>query len=132
MAGLSRDTKALVMAALKAALPDVQVVSSVPYVNGYPPDPLVLVLATGGQGQHQRVLSTGQVTIDSFAPTTGQAMRLALRVDAAVNALVAGHDWPVTRVTGSAPSESPDPTITAARATAARATATYQITTRNP
>lgn len=126
MAGTSRDTKALVMAALKAALPDVQVVSSVPYANGDPPVPLVLVLATGGQGQHHRVLSTGQVTIDSFAPTTGQAMRLALRVDAAVNALVAGHDWPVTKITGSAPSESPDPTITAARATA-----TYQITTRN-
>lgn len=127
MAGLSRDTKALVMAALKAALPDVQVVSSVPFANGDPPDPLVLVLATGGQGQHQRVLSTGQVTIDSFAPTTGQAMRLALRVDSAINALVAGNDHPVTRVMGNAPSESPDPTITAARATA-----TYQITTRNP
>lgn len=126
MAGTSRDTKALVMAALAAALPDVQVVSSVPYETGDPPDPLVLVIATGGQGQHHRVLSTGQVTIDSFAPTTGQAMRLALRVDAAVNALVAGHDWPVTKVTGNAPSESPDPTITAARATA-----TYQITTRN-
>ena len=127
MAGTSRDTKVLVMAALAAALPGVQVVSTVPYANGDPPDPLVLVIATGGQGQHQRVLSTGQVTIDSFAPTTGQAMRLALRVDAAVNALVAGHDWPVTKVTGNAPSESPDPTITAARATA-----TYQITTRNP
>lgn len=126
MAGTSRDTKALVMAALAAALPDVQVMSSVPYANGDPPDPLVLVIATGGQGQHQRVLSTGQVTIDSFAPTTGQAMRLALRVDAAINALVAGHDHPVTKVTGNAPAESPDPTITAARATA-----TYQITTRN-
>ena len=44
MAGTSRDTKALVMAALKAALPDVQVVSSVPYANGDPPEPLVLVL----------------------------------------------------------------------------------------
>ena len=126
MAGTSRDTKALVMAALAAALPDVQVVSTVPYANGDPPGPLVLVIATGGQGQHQRVLSTGQVTIDSFAPTTGQAMRLALRVDAAINALVAGHDHPVTKVTGNAPAESPDPTITAARATA-----TYQITTRN-
>ena len=126
MAGASRDTKALVMAALKGALPDVQVVSSVPYANGDPPEPLVLVIATGGQGQHHRVLSTGQVTIDSFAPTTGQAMRLALRVDAAINALVAGHDWPVTKVTGNAPSESPDPTIAAARSTA-----TYQITTRN-
>lgn len=114
------------MAALKAALPDVQVASTVPYANGDPPDPLVLVIATGGQGQHHRVLSTGQVTIDSFAPTTGQAMRLALRVDAAINALVAGHDHPVTKVTGNAPAESPDPTITAARATA-----TYQITTRN-
>lgn len=126
MAGTSQDTKALVMAALAAALPGVQVVSTVPYANGDPPDPLVLVIATGGQGQHQRVLSTGQVTIDSFAPTTGQAMRLALRVDAAINALVAGHDHPVTKVTGNAPAESPDPTITAARATA-----TYQITTRN-
>lgn len=126
MAGTSRDTKALVMAALKSDLTDVQVVSSVPYANGDPPGPLVLVIATGGQGQHQRVLSTGQVTIDSFAPTTGQAMSLALRVDAAINALVAGHDWPVTKVTGNAPAESPDPTITAARATA-----TYQITTRN-
>lgn len=127
MAGTSRDTKALVMAALKAALTDVQVVSTVPFESGAPPGPLVLVIATGGQGQHQRVLSTGQVTIDSFAPTTGQAMSLALRVDAAMNALVAGHDWPVTKVTGNAPAESPDPTITAARATA-----TYQITTRNP
>lgn len=127
MAGTSRDTKALVMAALTAALTDVQVVSTVPFESGDPPGPLVLVIATGGQGQHQRVLSTGQVTIDSFAPTTGQAMRLALRVDAAINALVAGHDHPVTKVTGNAPSESPDPTITAARATA-----TYQITTRNP
>lgn len=126
MAGTSRDTKALVLAALKAALSDVQVVSTVPYEDGDPPGLLVLVIATGGQGQHQRVLSTGQVTIDSFAPTTGQAMSLALRVDAAINALVAGHDWPVTRVTGNAPAESPDPTITAARATA-----TYQITTRN-
>lgn len=126
MAGTSRDTKALVMAALAAALPDVQVVSSIPYANGDPPGPLVLVIATGGQGQHHRVLSTGQVTIDSFAPTTGQAMRLALRVDAVINALTAGHDHPVTRVTGNAPAESPDPTITAARATA-----TYQITTRN-
>lgn len=126
MTGMSRDTKALVMAALKSDLTDVQVVSSVPYANGDPPGPLVLVIATGGQGQHQRVLSTGQVTIDSFAPTTGQAMSLALRVDAAINALVAGHDWPVTKVTGNAPAESPDPTITAARATA-----TYQITTRN-
>lgn len=127
MAGTSRDTKALVMAALKAALSDTQVVSTVPFESGDPPGPLVLVIATGGQGQHHRVLSTGQVTIDSFAPTTGQAMRLALRVDAAINALVAGHDWPVTKVTGNAPAESPDPTITAARATA-----TYQITTRNP
>ena len=126
MAGTSRDTKALVMSALRAALPDVQVVSTVPYEDGDPPGLLVLVIATGGQGQHQRVLSTGQVTIDSFAPTTGQAMSLALRVDAAINALVAGHDWPVTKVTGNAPAESPDPTITAARATA-----TYQITTRN-
>lgn len=127
MAGESRDTKALVMAALKTALPDVQVVSTVPYANGDPPDPLVLVIATGGQGQHHRVLSTGQVTIDSFAPTTGQAHCLALRVDSAINALTAGHEYPVTRVTGNAPAESPDPTITAARATA-----TYQITTRNP
>ena len=126
MAGTSRDTKALVMAALAAALPDVQVASTVPYENGDPPGPLVLVIATGGQGQHHRVLSTGQVTIDSFAPTTGQAMSLALRVDAVINALTAGHDYPVTRVTGNAPAESPDPTITAARATA-----TYQITTRN-
>ena len=127
MAGTSRDTKALVLAALTAALTDVQVVSTIPFESGDPPGPLVLVIATGGQGQHQRVLSTGQVTIDSFAPTTGQAMRLALRVDAAINALVAGHDHPVTKVTGSALAESPDPTITAARATA-----TYQITTRNP
>ena len=127
MAGTSRDTKALIMAALKAALLDVQVVSTVPYANGDPPDPLVLVIATGGQGQHQRVLSTGQVTIDSFAPTTGQAMRLALRVDAAINALTAGSGSPVRKVTGNAPAESPDPTITAARASA-----TYQITTRNP
>lgn len=126
MAGRSRDTKAMVMAALTTALPDVQVVSTVPYADGDPPGPMVLVIATGGQGQHHRVLSTGQVTIDSFAPTIGRAMSLALRVDATVNALTAGHHYPVTRVTGNAPAESPDPTITAARVSA-----TYQITTRN-
>lgn len=126
MASRSRDTKAMVMAALTTALPDVQVVSTVPYADGDPPGPMVLVIATGGQGQHHRVLFTGQVTIDSFAPTMGQAMSLALRVDATVNALTAGHQYPVTRVTGNAPAESPDPTITAARVSA-----TYQITTRN-
>lgn len=125
MAGRSRDTKTMVMAALKTALPDVQVVSTVPYADGDPPGPMVLVIATGGQGQHHRVLSTGQVTIDSFAPTMGQAMSLALRVDAVINALVAGHDYPVMKVTGNAPAESPDPTISAARTSA-----TYQITTR--
>ena len=71
MAGTSRDTKALVMAALKAALPDVQSRPASPYANGDPPDPLVLVIATGGQASDQRVLSTGQVTIDSFAPHYG-------------------------------------------------------------
>ena len=126
MAGRSRDTKAMVMAALKTALPDVQVVSTVPYADGDPPGPMVLVIATGGQGQHHRVLSTGQVTLDSLAPPMGRAMSLALRVDATVNALTAGHQYPVTRVTGNAPAESPDPTITAARVSA-----TYQITTRN-
>lgn len=126
MAGRSRDTKAMVMAALKTALLDAQVVSTVPYADGDPPGPMVLVIATGGQGQHRRVLYTGQVTIDSFAPTMGQAMSLALRVDATINALTAGHQYPVTRVTGNAPAESPDPTITAARVSA-----TYQITTRN-
>lgn len=126
MAGTAHDTKALVIGALRAALADVQVVSTVPYADGDPPGPMVLVIATGGQGQHSRVLSTGQVTIDSFAPTMGGAMELALRVDATINALTASRDYPVTRVTGNAPAESPDPTITAARATA-----TYQITTRN-
>ena len=126
MAGTAHDTKALVIGALRAALAGVQVVSTVPYADGDPPGPMVLVIATGGQGQHRRVLSTGQVTIDSFAPTMGGAMELALRVDATINALPASHDYPVTRVTGNAPAESPDPTITAARATA-----TYQITTRN-
>ena len=132
MAGTSRDTKALVLAALAAALPGVQVVSSVPYANGDPPDPLVLVIATGGQGQHQRVLSTGQVTIDSFAPTTGQAMRLALRVDAAINALVAGHDWPVTKVTGNAPSESDDDSLYLGPYDAALATKIQGLTTAVP
>lgn len=126
MAGTAHDTKALVIGALRAALADVQVVSTIPYADGAPPGPLVLVIATGGQGQHHRVLSTGQVTIDSFAPTMGGAMELAMRVDTTINSLTASHDYPVTRVTGNAPAESPDPTITAARATA-----TYQITTRN-
>lgn len=125
MAGTAHDTKALVIDALRAALAGVQVVSTVPYTDGNPPGQMVLVIATGGQGQHHRVLSTGQVTIDSFAPTMGQAMSLALRVDAVINALVAGHDYPVTKVTGNAPAESPDPTISAARTSA-----TYQITTR--
>ena len=126
MAGTAHDTKALVIGALRAALADVQVVSTVPYADGAPLGPLVLVIATGGQGQHHRVLSTGQVTIDSFAPTMGGAMELAMRVDTTINSLTADHDYPVTRVTGNAPAESPDPTTAAARATA-----TYQITTRN-
>lgn len=120
------DTKALVMAALKAAIPDADIVSVRPDGDGAPPERGVIrIVATGGQGRHRRVLYTGQVTVNSYAATTGQAMRLALRADTAINALVKGDDYPVTRVTGNAPNESPDPDTAWPRVTA-----TYQITTR--
>ena len=120
------DTKALVMRALGQALGGVPVVSRRPDADGAPLGEVVLVIATGGAGRSRRVLHTGQVTIDCYGPTTGKAMALALRVDAAMRALTTSDQVPVTRVTGSAPAESPDPDTHAARTTA-----TYQVTTRN-
>ncbi|QHO91027.1 hypothetical protein CWT12_06445 [Actinomyces sp. 432] len=102
---------------------------SVPVVSTRPdnkdaPATFVRLLLTGGTGRHDRALHTTQLTIDSYAPTTAAAVELALAVDAAVHGAVAGLS-PVVRVSGTSPSESPDPDTTSARATA-----TYQITTR--
>ncbi|WP_168708052.1 hypothetical protein [Actinomyces procaprae] len=88
------------------------------------PATFVRVLLTGGTGRHDRALHTTQVTIDSYAPTTAAAVELALAVDSAVHGAVVGLA-PVVRVSGTSPAESPDPDTTSARATA-----TYQITTK--
>ena len=88
------------------------------------PKPYVLVLATGGQGRHDRILYTVQLTIDSYAPTSWWAGELARRVGDAIHALPEA-DCPVAVVRSPAPAELPDPDIDLRRYTA-----TYQITAK--
>lgn len=88
------------------------------------PKPYVLVLATGGSGQHGRVLYTAQLTIDSYAHTSWWAGELARRVGDAVHALPEA-DGPVAVVRSPAPAELPDPDTDMRRYTA-----TYQITAK--
>lgn len=84
----------------------------------------VRVTATGGDGRHSRVAYTVQLTIDSYAESTGRAARLAMDVDEAMHALPATPLPVTTPVTGTAPAESPDPDTAQARYTA-----TYQLPT---
>lgn len=88
------------------------------------PHPYVLVLATGGAGQHDRVLYTAQITIDSYAPTSWWAGELARRVGDAIHSLPEA-DGPIAVVSSPAPAELPDPDTDMRRYTA-----TYQITAK--
>lgn len=88
------------------------------------PHPYVLVLATGGAGQHDRVLYTAQITIDSYAPTSWWAGELAHRVGDAIHSLPEA-DGPIAVVSSPAPAELPDPDTDMRRYTA-----TYQITAK--
>ena len=119
------DVKALLLAHLPTAL-GVPVVSKRPDQKPTSPAPaeFVVVIGTGGAGRSQKVAQETQLTLDTYASTTGKAMALALRVDAAMYALVAS-DLPVSAVDGWTPSESPDPDTGQARMTA-----TYRLRTR--
>ncbi len=125
---------------MRLSLPDVKahLLTHLPTVVGAPviskrPDQsngvapaaeFVVVIGTGGAGRSQKVTQETQLTLDSYAATTGKAMALALRVDAAMYALVAS-DLPVTAVDGWTPTESPDPDTGQARMTA-----TYRLQSR--
>lgn len=88
------------------------------------PHPYVLVLATGGPGQHDRVLYTAQITIDCYAATSWWAGELARCVGDAVHALPSAPG-PVAVVQSPAPAELPDPDTDMRRYTA-----TYQVTAK--
>lgn len=116
------DVKLIVMDWLKTEL-DVPIVSTRPDHPGKPAR-FVRVIATGGQGRHDRVLQTSQVTIDSYAKTPARAMTLALRIDTAMHAAV-HRTGLISSVSGTSPAEFPDPDTAQARATT-----TYQVTVR--
>lgn len=116
------DVKAEVMNRLRAVLP-CPVVSKRPEGANTPPE-FVRVIATGGAGRLHVATAHVQLTIDSYAPTTGRAMKLGLDVDAAMNTLPK-TDAPVGAVTGTCPAEGVDDSTVAKRVTA-----TYQITVR--
>lgn len=116
------DVKLIVMDWLKTEL-DAPVVSTRPDQVGKP-SRFVRVIATGGQGRHDRVLQTSQVTIDSYAETPARAMTLALMVDTAMHAAVQRTGL-ISAVSGTSPAEFPDPDTGQARATT-----TYQVTVR--
>ena len=116
------DTKALVMDYLAGALP-VPVVSIRPD-GGDAPTKFVRVLVTGGAGRSQQLLTRTQVTVDAYAPTGGAARDLAATVEALVHDLPA-TPVPVAAVTGTTPTELPDPDTASPRWTA-----TYTLTTR--
>lgn len=86
------------------------------------PRPYVLVLATGGAGQHDRILYTSQITVDCYAATSWWAGELARCVGDALHALPSAPG-PVGVVRSPAPAELPDPD-----SDLRRYTATYQIT----
>ena len=113
------DVKAEVMRRLQTIV-SCPVVSKRPEGANTPPE-FVRVIATGRQ--HVATAHI-QLTIDSYAPTTGRAMKLGLDVDAVMNTLPK-TDAPVGAVTGTCPAEGVDDSTVAKRVTA-----TYQITAR--
>ena len=81
----------------------------------------VRVIASGGPGRQNRIRQIVQVTIDSYAPTTGTADDLARAVDAAIYALPASTQ-PINSVPwATTPQDYPDPDV------GPRYTATYQL-----
>lgn len=125
------DIKKLVMDHLAASLEDAGFAGvSVPIYSNRPDDGAqvgqswVRVVATGGQGRFGRVLQDFQVTVDSYAGSTGAASDLARQVDEAMYEMV-GAASPICRVRGFTPGEFPDPDIQQARWTC-----TYQLTVK--
>ena len=104
-------------------LPDVV---AVPVVSKRPDDgtrKFVRVVGTGGPGRSDRILQTVQITVDSYAPSTGAAYELAADVDAWVHSLPASG-LPIGMIPwATTPSEYPDPDTGSPRYTA-----TYQLT----
>jgi hypothetical protein len=95
---------------------------SVPIVARRPESPdrpaaFIRVLSTGGTGVTQKALCTALETIDSYAQSSGEAMKIACE---AVNV---AHTMPnyqdgIVMVQSSYPIEMPDPDTSQARATA--------------
>lgn len=95
---------------------------SVPIVARRPESPdrpsaFVRVLSTGGTGVTQKALCTALETIDAYAQSSGEAMKIACE---AVNV---AHTMPnyqdgIVMVQSSYPIEMPDPDTSQARATA--------------
>ena len=114
------DVKALVMAHLRTVL-------DVPVVSTRPDDGtkrFVRVVGTGGPGRHSRILQTVQLTISSYAESTGLAAALAAEVDAAVHLIPSTPSIPIASIVWSTtPMESPDPDTRSPRSVA-----TYQFT----
>lgn len=102
----------------------VPVVSTRPDTD--PPKRFVRVVATGGPGRHGRILATVQITVDSYAESTGRAFELARDVDALIHALPS-TSTAVQRVPYSTtPADYPDPDMPPPRHH--RYSATYQLT----
>jgi hypothetical protein len=113
------DVKALVMAALKSL--DVPVVS-LRLDDGT--KRFVRVVATGGPGRSNRIVQTVQLTISSYAESTGRAADLASDVEALILALPADRTSPVSSIpTATTPMDDPDPDTGQSRYVA-----TYQLT----
>lgn len=116
------DVKALVMGHLGQL--GVPIVSTRP--DSAPPARFVRVIGSGGPGRHGRILATVQVTVDSYAESTGKAFELARDVDALIHALPSTPGR-VQRVPYSTtPADYPDPDMPPPRHQ--RYSATYQLT----
>lgn len=95
---------------------------SVPIVARRPESPdraaaFIRVLSTGGTGVTQKALCTALETIDAYAQSSGEAMKIACE---AVNV---AHTMPnyqdgIVMIQSSYPIEMPDPDTSQARATA--------------
>lgn len=112
------DVKALIL----EHLPDVV---GAPVVSTRPDNGVakfVRVIGTGGPGRSNRILQTVQVTIDSYASSTGGAFSLAADVDAWVHSLPSSP-LPINSIaSGTTPADYPDPDTGSPRYTA-----TYQL-----
>lgn len=87
------------------------------------PDWYTRVLSTGGPGRREKHLITLQFTLDSYAPTPGDASDLAFLTDGAVHAIPSAHLSICAVPWSTTPQDYPDPDTKSARFSA-----TYQLT----